>query len=220
MSAVLTKDADLFTDLEIIALNEPGKGQALRRLMDRAGISSHDLASKVGYDAETDTGRVTVTHWIAERRWPSPSLLREVLSALNIDRKILIEKFGLALGTEITPVQESRQLLVSLRNDLMFEFDEFERKDIIFRNTSEKVLLFQAFKAFEDVRAAQLFFDRLDKHEDERRRRTTKQARNVSPDQQAWASGQVYDTPTSSASAVDAEHNSSQDSASTSSDEG
>ena len=77
----------------------------------------------------------------------------------------------------------------------MWELDSFERKDIIFRNTSEKVLMFQAFKAFEDVRAAQLYFDRLDKHEDERRRRSTREQRNVTAAQPTWASGDVYEAP-------------------------
>jgi transcriptional regulator with XRE-family HTH domain len=186
----LKNDADLLTDLEIIALNEPGKGQALKRIIDRAGMTNRQMAEKLGYDPESDAGRTTLSQWFSERRWPPAARIREVLVHCNIDRKVLLDKFGIALGTEVTPIAETRQLLVSLRNELMFEFDEFERQDIIFNNTREKVLLFQAFKAFDDVRAAQLYFERLDKHEEEKRRRGGNEPRNVTPQQSAWNAGQ------------------------------
>lgn len=195
MSTVLAKhDPDLITDLEILALQEPGKGPALQRCLDRAGLTHRELANKLGYETDSESGRSTVSMWCNERRWPPQSKIREILVHLNIDRKLLLDKFGVALGTEVTPASESRQMLVNLRNEMMFEFEEFERRDIIFTNTAEKVLLFQAFKAFDDTRAAQLFFERFDKHVEEKRKRQLGTARNVTPQQSAWAGGQgVYE---------------------------
>jgi len=200
---VVRPDADLITDLEIIALQQPGKGAALRRCMDRAGLSSRGLADKLGYDPKSTTGPTTVRQWTAETRWPASARIREALSHCNIDRKVLLDMFGLALDTEITPHSESKQLLVLLHNELMFSFDDFDRRDVIFRNTAEKVLVFLAFRAFEDTKAATLFFERFDKHEEERKRREQKSERIVSPAAREWNAGQgVYEareTPTGSA---------------------
>jgi len=201
--SVIKPNADLATDLEIIALQQPGKGAALRRCMDRAGLSYRSLADKLGYDTRSTTGESSIKHWTSERRWPTPDRIREILLACNIDRKVLLDTFGLSLGTEVTPLQESKQLLVTLRNELMFISDDFERRDVIFRHTAEKVLLFLSFKAFDDVKAATLFFDRLDKHAEERKRREQKSERIVSPAAREWNAGQgVYEareTPTGSA---------------------
>ena len=190
---VVRPDAELLTDLEIIALCQPGKGAALKRIIERAGLTFAALAAKLGYDPSSDAGRTTISHWTSERRWPPAATIRQTLMICNIDRKVLLDKFGLALDTEVTPLAESKQMLVSLRNELMFEFDEFERRDIIFSNTAEKVLLFQAFKAFDDVRAAQLFFERFDKHVEEKRQRALGSSRNVTPQQAQYVSGEnVY----------------------------
>lgn len=187
-SAVLTsKDAALLTDLEIIALGEPGKGPALKRCLERAGLTFKAVATQLGYDPNTDAGRTTVSHWVSERRWPPPATIRQVLSHCNIDRKILLDQFGLQLGTEVTPAKESRELAVALRNELMFEFDEFERRDVIFQSLAEKVLIFQGFKAFDDTRAAQFFFERMDQHGEEKRLRAADRAVNVTPTASKWS---------------------------------
>lgn len=180
------RDPDLITDLEIIALSQPGRGQALKRIVERSGLTHRELAEKLGYDPASDVGRTTMHHYYGERRQPSAQTTRQILVACNVDRKLLLEKFGTVLGTEITAIAESRDMLVTLRNELMFTFDEFARRDIIFSNTAEKVLLFQSFKAFDDVRAAQLFFERYDKHEEEKRLKGETKAVNVTPQSATW----------------------------------
>ena len=198
--AVLTsKDAELLTDLEIISLGEPGKGPALKRCLERAGLTFKEVASALGYDPNTDAGRTTVSHWVSERRWPPAATIRQVLSQCNIDRRLLLDLFGLQLGTEVTPARESRELAVALRNELMFEFDEFQRRDIIFQSLAEKVLIFQGFKAFDDTRAAQFFFERMDKHVEEKRLIASERAVNVTAKSKSWGQGEgVYGASTPS----------------------
>jgi transcriptional regulator with XRE-family HTH domain len=78
-------DASFKQDLNIVARGLPGKGEALARLIQAAGVTQETIAQSVHCD------RSAVAHWIAERKWPKPRRLLNVLVSLHIDRKLLAE---------------------------------------------------------------------------------------------------------------------------------
>ena len=191
-SLLAAEDPELITDLDIISLQQPGRGPALGRIILKSGLTRKQIAEKLGLKR---TGRITIQNWISESRWPPQARIRELLIHCGIDRKLLIDRFGLALDTESTPASNVRELLVTLRSELMFTFDAFERVDCIFNATYEKVLMFQAFKAFEDTRAAALFFDRWDRHQDMLRRRANDSAKVSAAQSVDWLASPYVPQP-------------------------
>jgi transcriptional regulator with XRE-family HTH domain len=186
--ATLTLDADGLTDLQIIAQQAPGYGAAFQRMLNRANFSQSALAHQL------NISRSTVTQWCSEARWPKGETLRNALSCLGIDRKQLVDTWGVLLGTEIAPRGESQQIAVNIRNELLFESDKLERLLIIGRNLDEQIFIRQGFKAFEDTRSAEYFSARLEKLEEESRKRRLGGARNVTPAQAKASAGDVYET--------------------------
>lgn len=180
-------DPDFLYDLQIIAKRQPGKGAALQRMLDRAGMTHDELAESV------DRSRSSVSTWVSEFRWPDDTTLRNALLALKIDRKLLFNECGAALATgneEFDP----KALAVTLYGHLLFENDPFERERLIYDSLAEKVLIAQGFRGLSDTRAAAFFFERYDKHMEVRRLRAAESQRNVTPRAQEWSSGQsVYE---------------------------
>ncbi len=186
----LTLDADGLTDLQIIAQAAPGKGDAFQRLLDRAQCSQAEIARRIGCT------RASVTQWCSEARWPKPDTLRLALIQLGVDRKQLIDTWGILLGTEITPRGEAQELVVNLRNELLFITEPLERLLTIGRTLREQVFIRQGFKGFEDTRAAEYFTKELDKYEELERIKGSKEPRNVSPQVAKWAAGEdIYKQP-------------------------
>lgn len=194
----LTLDSDGLTDLQIIAQRAPGKGAALQRMFDRAGVSHNDIAIDIGRH------RSTVSSWVQEARWPIDDDIRKTLVMLGLDRKQLLEQWGVLLSTDVAVKDDLTHVARRIKAELDFEFDTLQRSLIIFRGLAEEILIKQGFKAREDTRSAEFFFARWDKAEEENRKRSIKDVKIVSKHQGQWATGtQVYDAAQSASSVTD-----------------
>ncbi len=185
-TVTLTLDSDGLTDLQIIAQRAPGKGDAFRRMLARANLSQGDLAIAIGKH------RTAISSWCSEDRWPTDEDMRRALANMGIDRKQLLDCWGVLLSTEISPKIDIQQLAVTLKCLLDFEDDPLERKLIIGRTLEEEVFIRQGFKGREDTRAAEFFMSRLDKYEELKQKRSLGSMRDVTPAQVDAARGNVY----------------------------
>lgn len=182
-------DADFLFDMDLLSKGHPGKGQAMQRMIDRADTTQSALADSLGLH------RSYVTHWCSETKWPNDTILRNALLKLNIDRKTILMHMGpcvVSSQSELDP----EALAVNVVSKLFAIDDPFERETIIYDTIYEKALISQGIRATKDTRAFEAFCERYDKHEDEKRKRGSNEARNVTPQQSAWNAGQgVYATP-------------------------
>lgn len=185
--ATITLTDDQRTDLQIIAQRAPGRGQAFQRLITIADMSHADVAHAIG------RSRGTISSWCTESRWPPDDDIRRALVAIGIDRKQLLDTWGVLLATDVAPREDLTRLAQSIKVALDFESDKLERHLIIFRGLGEEILIKQGFKAREDTRAAEFFFNKWEKAEEEKQKRSLGSSRNVTPAQAMAASGDVYE---------------------------
>src|SRR5688500_3010541 len=89
-------DQEFTEDLNIVTRGLPGKGEALGRLISRAGVTQQVLADRLQCD------RSAVSHWLRETRWPSGKKLIEVLIALNLDMKAVNKATAVMFGGQLT----------------------------------------------------------------------------------------------------------------------
>jgi hypothetical protein len=176
-------DADFLFDMDLISRGEPGKGQALQRMIDRAGTTHATLAEALGLS------RSYITMWCSESKWPNETQLRNALLRLNIDRKTILTYMGPVLVSSDNEL-DPNALAVTVISKLFAVDDPFERETVIYDTIYEKALISQGIKATKDTRAFEAFCERYDKHQEESRKRGSNEARNVTPQQSAWNAGQ------------------------------
>ena len=178
---------DIQQDLDIIARALPGKGPALGRLIQKAGVMQKDIADHLKVD------RSAVSQWLTEKKWPKPRRLLDTLIFLQIDRKLLAEAATILMGGDM--VQDVFRAcgswsLLEVTREQMLEMlsskGDFEQRDLIFKTFTSHVTLAVALKAAGmkgaescDPKAAKLFFDEWREHQREATNQRTK--RDQSP---------------------------------------
>jgi transcriptional regulator with XRE-family HTH domain len=190
-------DADFKQDLDIVARKLPGKGAALQRMIERAGVTQKEIAEAVKVD------RTAISQWISEKKWMKSRRLLDVLTFLQVDRKLLSDAASILIGAEMgqNVFQAGGGLnLLEVTQETMVKMlsgrDDFEQLDLIFTTFAPHVTLSVALKAAGkkgaescDPRAAKQFFDEWRLHQEEKRLRGLREARNVTPDQLKWLKG-------------------------------
>ena len=200
-----SSDLDFIQDLQIIAKDQPGKGAALQRMIDRADSNQTELAGVLGLS------RSYVSMWCSETKWPPEDVIRNALLALKIDRKLILAYLGpvvVSSETEFDP----QALAVTVFSKLFLVDDPFERERVIYDTLWEKALIAQGIRASKDVRAFVAFSEEKRRHEEESRKRRTGSARNVTPSQATWMQN-PYDkkAPDTTTSSPDLQHNDTPD---------
>ncbi len=177
----LSNYPDIQQELDIIARRLPGKGPALGRLIDKAEVMQKDIADHLKVD------RSAVSQWVAEKKWPRPRRLLDMLIFLQIDRKLLTEAAATLMGGDMAQdvFRACGSLsLLEVTRDQMLEMlsskGDFEQRDLIFKTFTSHVTLAVALKAAGmkgaescDPKAAKLFFDEWREHQREATNRNT-----------------------------------------------
>ncbi|MBI4471824.1 MAG: hypothetical protein HY646_04090 [Acidobacteria bacterium] len=212
-----SNDLDFKQDLDIVARGLPGKGAALGRMIERAEVTHSAISDHL------KCSRSTVSHWIAERKWPKPRRLLDTLIFLQIDRKLLAEASAILMGGEmaVDVFQACGSLnILEVTREQMLELisskDDFEQRDLIFRTFTPHAYLAMALKASgfkgaesADPKVLKLFFDERRLHEEEARRRNVGSVdRTVTTLQAEWAVGNVCETPEETAKRLAGSRNS------------
>ena len=168
-------DADFVEDLELVVRKLPGYGAALARIIERAGATQQEIADELKCD------RSTISHWIAERKWPDRQKLLNLLMYLNIDRKLLGNASAILFGGDVAanvfracgPLNSFSVTKEALTEILKSE-DDFTQKDVIFKALVGPAYLALGLRAGGlkggescDPRAAKLFFDEWREHQRE-----------------------------------------------------
>ena len=172
-------DESGLADVTVLANRQPGKGDAMRRLMVACGYAQGKLAMEMGVN------RATISAWVSETRWPSDEEIKQACLLMGIPRDQIVQAW---MAAPRQAGQEDVDLAKQLQQLLWGETRALKRKLIIGRTMEEEVFIRQAFRAREDVRAAQLFFSRLDQYEDQARHESIETV-NVTPQQAGWAQG-------------------------------
>jgi transcriptional regulator with XRE-family HTH domain len=189
--AYLTYDG-LLTDLDIIFHDEQGKGLAFKRLKEASGISSPELAKRIGW-TNIESGRKSIQGWFREDRWPGQETLRRAILALGVDRALLSDRYAQLVTVQ---GQDVKAIIETITRDLAWRFEEFDQLDTVFTTLTVKVVLAQGIRALSDVRSAQLFLERADKHDEERRRKANQKVHDVAGAVASWATDPYAKTET------------------------